>query len=355
MTGRTSPVMKWLFTLILLTTAQFSRAQDTITICKDVRNIIFTIYTTQGTAVAWQWTLNGGTYSGSLTDSTCGPVAYPTVGIYSATCNVTFSTGSDSLHRFIIKVFDGTVQPITLRDTTICGNVNLTLDAGNAGNPIARFKWQPGGQTSRQININQPGTYSVSVFTVDDYSYNCPGCVACDSAVASANVRLGVKPSVNLGPDRFICNDNPVTLDAGGDGISYLWTPGGETTQSITTAISGTYGVSVTNSDGCTSTDQIFLKDSCPMYLFLPDAFSPDDNNLNDIFIWKGNMKMKNYKLVIYNRWGEKVFETEDPAKGWDGIYQGKHCQESVFVYLINCVDTREEKHVYKGVITLLK
>lgn len=342
--------------LILSVLVAFTaQAQDTITICKDVRNIIFTIFTTQGQAVAWDWTLNGGVYSGSTKDSTCGPVNYPVVGVFTANCNVTFSSGKDSLHRFIIKVFDGKVQNIPLKDTTICGNVNLLLDAGNAGNPIAKFKWIPSGATTRTLAVNQAGSYGVSVFTVDDYSYNCNGCVACDSVTQFFNVKLGQKPALNLGPDRFICNDFAVTLDAGTDGTQYLWTPNGETSQTISTAISGNYGVKVTNADGCSSTDNIFLKDSCPMYIFMPNSFTPDANNLNDKCIWVGNMKMKNYTFMVYTRWGEKVFETEDPTLAWDGFYKKEPCPQGIYAYLLECVDTQENRHVLKGNITLLR
>lgn len=343
------------FLLFSITEPPRLYSQDTITICKDVRNIVFTIYTTQGKAVAWDWTLNGGVYSGSKSDSFCGPVSYPNIGIFSATCNVTFSTGKDSLHRFIIKVFDGSIKPISLNDTILCGAVNLTLDAGNAGNPIVKYKWQPGGQTSRQISVNQPGSYSVSVYTVDDYSYKCVGCIACDSAVATASVSQGTRPAVNLGPDRFICNNNPVTLDPGVTGIKYLWTPNGEQTQSIITAIPGTYGVTVTNSDGCTGSDHIVLKDSCPMFIFLPNAFTADLNGINDSFNWVGNMQMKDYNIVIYNRWGQKMFESSDAKQGWDGKYNGKNCPQGVYIYLLKCIDTREERHVLKGIFTLLK
>ncbi|MBS3915676.1 MAG: gliding motility-associated C-terminal domain-containing protein [Bacteroidetes bacterium] len=332
------------------------KAQDTITICKDVRSITFSIITTQGTAVAWDWTIFGGTYSGPTNNSTCGPVAYNSVGIFKTTCNVTFDTGDDSLHTFIIRVFDGKVNPQTLRDTTMCGSVNLTLDAGNAS-PIAKYLWSPGGQSTQKITVNQPGTYKVSVYTVDDYSYSmaCPSCIACDSVTLQSVVKLSPNPVVNLGPDRFICNDNPVDLDAGNTGAGFLWSPTGETTQIITTAISGNYSVVVTNSDGCSATDDIFLKDSCPMYLFIPDAFTTDDNLFNDSFNWKGNMKMKEYKLVIYNRWGQKMFESENPYQAWDGKYMDEPCPEGVFAYLLECVDTQQARHVRTGCITILR
>lgn len=57
-------------------------------------------------------------------------------------------------------------------ETPPCGPVNLTLDAGNATNPLVNYKWMPGGQTTRNININLPGAYGVSVFIVDDFHTN---------------------------------------------------------------------------------------------------------------------------------------------------------------------------------------
>lgn len=344
-----------IFWIFLMVFTPFSlKGQDTITICKDVRNITFTIFTQTGNAVAWQWTLIGGVHTGSKTDSSCGPVSYPNVGIFEANCRVTFSTGKDSLHRFIIKAFDGTVKPIPLRDTTICGNVNLTLDAGNAGNPIAKYLWTPGNQRTQSINVNTPGTYGVSVYTVDDYSYNCNGCVACDSVYQQAVVKLGARPVVDLGPDRLICNDFAVTLDAGDDGTEYTWS-NGETGRTISTSIAGTYTVSVKNADGCVASDVINLKDSCPMYIFMPDAFTPDANNLNDALKWVGNMKMTKFSMKIYNRWGQKVFETKDPLAAWDGFYKGKEAPEGVYAYLIECIDTNAIRHVLKGNITLLR
>lgn len=348
---------------ILILTALFStsvlKAQDTIRICKDVRNIVFTIFTTQGKAVAWQWTVQGGVYSGSLTDSTCGPVSYPNVGVFQTTCNVTFDNGEDSLHRFIIIAFDGNVDPPSIRDTVLCGNgINLTVDAGAGANPLASFKWNPGNQTSRSINITSPGFYTASVFTVDDYSYNCVGCRACDSAWTTFEVRQGARPSVELGANRFICNGSPVTLDAGPDGISYQWSPNGQTSRSISVDIPGLYSVTVTNADGCTATDNINLRDSCPLYIWIPTAFSPENQSgINNIFNWSGNMRFlpNEFELRIYNRWGEKLYVTNDPLKGWDGKYKDKMCPQEFYVVIITGVDTNGTRQFHKGTFLLMR
>ena len=87
-----------------------AQTPDTIRICKDIRNIVFSIKTITGNAIAWQWTLTGTSFSGKLNDSVCGPVPYNTVGVFTATCLVTYSNAKDSLHKFTIKVFDGKVQ-----------------------------------------------------------------------------------------------------------------------------------------------------------------------------------------------------------------------------------------------------
>ncbi len=330
-------------------------SQDTITICKDIRNIVFSIKTITGNAIAWKWTLTGTSFAGKTDDSICGPVPYNTVGIYLATCLVTFSGGKDSLNKFIIRVFDGKVQVPSMNDSVFCGSINLTLDAQNSSNPIAKYQWTPSGQKTRTINVTSAGIYGVSVYTVDDYSYQCTNCYACDSQSRQVNIALGAKASVNLGPDKFICGDNAVTLDAGAGYTSYSWQPNNETSQTISVLISGLYSVTVTNSDGCSASDQIFLKDSCPSYIFIPNAFTPDGNSINDIFNWAGNMRLKTFHLEIYNRWGQNIYQTDDAAKGWDGYYQNKPSPQGVYIYLLECRDTNGFRHHLKGTFTLLR
>ncbi len=328
---------------------------DTIRICKDIRNIVFSIRTITGNAIAWQWTLTGTSFSGKLNDSVCGPVPYNTVGVFSATCLVTYSNAKDSLHKFNIKVFDGKVQMPNLRDTVICGAVSLTLDAGNTANSYVNYRWMPGGQTTRTININAPGIYGANVFTLDDFSYKCTNCVACDSLTKQITITRGAKATVDLGPDRFICGDNPAILFAGAGFTDYTWQPNNEKTQSISVLISGYYSVSVTNSDGCRGYDEIFIKDSCPMYIFTPNAITMDGNALNEVFNWAGNMKMKTFHLEVFDRWGERMFQTEDAMKGWDGTYANEPVIQGVYWYLIKCVDTNDIRHFLKGTITVLR
>ena len=116
-----------------------------------------------------------------------------------------------------------------------CGGT-VSLDAGNAG---ATFAWSS-GETTQVITVSTSGNYSVTVTN------------GCGSSTASALVTINSAPVVNLAPSPTSCI--PVVLDAENPGSTYLWSPGGQTTQTISATSSGTYSVVVTNADGCTGT-----------------------------------------------------------------------------------------------------
>jgi hypothetical protein len=124
---------------------------------------------------------------------------------------------------------------------TFCqgGSVNLTASAG------ASYLWSPGGQTTQTINVTNSGAYTVRVT-------NSSGCSTISSAT---NVNVNSLPVASIsanGPLAF-CTGGSVTLTAS-SGSSYLWTPGGQTSQSITVSNAGSYSVRVTNASGCSAT-----------------------------------------------------------------------------------------------------
>lgn len=89
---------------------------------------------------------------------------------------------------------------------------------------------------------------------------------------------------------------------------------------------------------------------------FLPNAFSPNNDGHNDLFTlkgWKNNVK--EFNIIIYDRWGEKVFESNDPEMGWDGTYKGKLTDPAVFVYSINATSISGDKIIRKGTISLIR
>jgi gliding motility-associated-like protein len=170
-------------------------------------------------------------------------------------------------------------------------------------------------------------------------------------------------------PDTVSVSNPTSTLEAitGGNGniISYAWTPPGtlsnpnaqqtEATPTETTV----YTVTVTTQDGCIATDSVtvFYRESACVepYVFIPKAFTPNNDFLNDYFIVRAD-GMTALKFIVWNRWGEIVYETDDPsAQGWDGTFKGKEAVGDAFAWYVRLVCANEEVYVSKGNVFLLK
>lgn len=88
--------------------------------------------------------------------------------------------------------------------------------------------------------------------------------------------------------------------------------------------------------------------------VYIPNAFSPDENGLNDNFL-PSTGGLKTYKFTIYSRWGEKLFTTTNPEMGWDGRYLGKLVQSGVYVYYCEYTDFRDKVYTTKGTLHLMR
>jgi len=137
-----------------------------------------------------------------------------------------------------------------------------------------------------------------------------------------------------------------------GDTTSYLQNP------THTYMDTGTYCVNlvVMNQHGCVdSTTNCLIID--PVFtLYIPDAFTPNSDGKNEVFMAKGN-DVKSFEMYIFDRWGMQLFHSTDINLGWTGTVKGGNtiAQEDTYVYLINAYDNKNEKHTYLGKVSLLK
>jgi gliding motility-associated-like protein len=142
--------------------------------------------------------------------------------------------------------------------------------------------------------------------------------------------------------------------------VNFLWADG-SMAQSITTSENGTYDVEV--SDKCTTRSysyEIELEEIITEQpIFFPNVFSPDNNGINDCFVPVLNPETQviSYRLTIFDRWGNKYFQTNDLMDCWDGTYNNKDVRAGVFVYLMEleytyCVDV--ESITKYGDVTVL-
>jgi gliding motility-associated-like protein len=117
---------------------------------------------------------------------------------------------------------------------------------------------------------------------------------------------------------------------------------------------SGLYYVTLKamNEFTCEDTQSQFIRVLPYMPVYIPDAFTPNTDGLNDGFKPSGTELLKSWKLSVYNRWGEMIFESDN--KGWDGKNsQGEDCAEGVYVFYLSTVDLENTKANYRGMVTL--
>ena len=108
---------------------------------------------------------------------------------------------------------------------------------------------------------------------------------------------------------------------------------------------------------GCKNNDSIFIdliKDCKAENVFIPNAFSPNNDGYNDVFKVRSSTLLSG-TLLIYDRWGNKVFESDDLSKGWNGTYKGQPAQVEVYGYYFEGKCLNEESIILKGNVTLLR
>lgn len=334
-----------LFSAVAFNASAFDR--DTMYICKgDCINYISN--TTVGTAVAWAWTFQGASTASSNQQNPNG-ICYPTAGYFLTTIKTTFDTGADTTDSIIIAVHDKFNHNFPwFTDTGYCMGVNPSITLNTTTAPGLTYRWSTGSSSS-SATFSSPGTYWVDLVIPSDYG-------PCDSIRKIVNITERPNPSVNLGQDKFMCQGQSFTLDAGtGPNYKYNWQPNGEITQTIKVSIVGVYSVTVTNQYGCQANDAIELLDSCPHYIFVPNAVSPNADRLNDLFIKVWNFTPKDYKFSIFNRWGELLWESTDVNAGWDCVYNGTPVEQDIYCYKIVYLDNDKKWYELRGTFYVVR
>jgi gliding motility-associated-like protein len=114
------------------------------------------------------------------------------------------------------------------------------------------------------------------------------------------------------------------------------------------------YTVMVVDSLGCSDTAAVNVFVNIDREVFIPNAFTPDGDGNNDYFMVYGK-NIKSVELSVYNRWGEKVYESNDIAQGWDGLFKDNKLDPAVFVYIADVEFIDGFVSTYKGNVTLVR
>ena len=226
------------------------------------------------------------------------------------------------------------------RDTTLCQGSEVTLHAENPG---ASYQWQD-HSTHQSYLVKEPGQYYVKV--------DLNGCSLSDSVI----VHYDLRPSISLGPDLLICPNQSLVLQPSiqsRQDLSYLWQDGSSNPTYIVQA-PGIYTVSVSNHCGISIDSITVRKGVCRLYV--PNAFTPNRDGKNDVFRASFGENIIAFELVVYNRWGQRLFESSEVGRGWDGRFKGQLQPQGAYSWMIRYkVTDLPQEQILKGTVILVR
>jgi gliding motility-associated-like protein len=280
--------------------------------------------------------------NGTINDSTTNPTwTYTAAGTYAVKLTEDINgCASDTVLK--IKVDSIPVATVT-GPAGNCAGDSITLKASGGGN----YLWNTGATTSSISFLPQPNDTVYSLIVTK-------GCS--DTAYHTIHVFPGAP--INTCCDSTIAFGSSAPVAVTGS-VSYVWSPANTlscdtcaisvSTPSVTTV----YTVTATDKAGCISTDSVKITIEKCANAWIPDAFTPNGDKIDDYFSPVG-VCIYYYTMYIYDRWGNIIYKTTN-SKPWDGTVNGKLAQEDTYVYQVLVTTTDFIQRTYLGSVTLLR
>ncbi|MCB9204729.1 MAG: PKD domain-containing protein [Flavobacteriales bacterium] len=311
------------------------------------------------TIIDWEWDFGDGNNLNGISAAH----TYADHGIYTVSLTATSDSGCVSTGTTQVEVFPNPEPDFAMQDAEGCTphQMNFLDESTIANGFLDQYLWTFGdGDSSLQANpvhtYQDSGFYDVSL-TVTSFE----GCV---TAIEVSNaVRANITPVAEF----EILKEKVSLLDAelemtesSQHALNYYWNLGDGTTSTEvlpehTYTEPGIYDVVLIVENGdCQDTEfgRIVVD---PIYTFyIPTAFTPDDDGINETFFGTGEA-IKTYNMKISDRWGELLFESNDPDYHWDGTYKGKQVEAGLYVYEFFILDIYQRDHIYTGHFQLLR
>jgi len=222
-------------------------------------------------------------------------------------------------------------------DTTLCSGDTLFSNLTGSG---LSFLWNDNYTLEYKI-IDQAGLYWLEIHSGASCSFR-----------DSIQVSMLELPSAELGNDTMICEGSSIILDVSQNGVNYIWNDA-SSNASLNVNTSGTYFVRCENQCGQSSDTISVQVEQCSYEVFLPNAFSPNGDGVNDVLYVRG-LLISAIELNIFDRFGKLVFENKDINKGWNGKHKGKILSSGVFAYELTAVFIDGNEKYMKGTISLV-
>lgn len=275
-----------------------------------------------------------------------------TSGNYTVTYEI--QPGCFAFDSFIVAIYPLPVLDTPLKSCYGTGTAIVKVDQDNQNRYT--YEWYNGsGQliksresiTGDTLTLLAPGSYNLAITTPSDCDTLLPFTIEAFPVVV-----------LNISNDTFVPARSRIQLWAEG-AQHYRWQPETWLDDPLSDApLSSpydaiTYRVTGYNEYGCMAMDSVRI--GIMERLFIPNAFSPNSDGLNDVFRIGNYGYQQLLEFSVFNRWGECVFFTSDPDKGWDGSYKSIPADAGAYAYLIRINEKDGKQHVFKGDVTLIR
>ena len=258
--------------------------------------------------------------------------------------------------------------PIFEADTTIICSIQAINFTNQTPSNVTAVIWDFGdGQYSYEPIVanhtyTNPGCYDVTLSFIDQTG--CPRSTTIEDYVCILE-----SPTANLliGNPIQIYNDNQFDIEnLSTNATVYFWDFGDGNNTNMTNPTHiydqqpGYYAITLVafNEIGCSDTAVGTIQLIEELFIYVPNTFTPNNSGTNDVFlpIIDSGIDDATYKLQLFNRWGEMVFESKDKTVGWDGTYRGSIVQDGIFTWKITFKSPDNDKeYEYIGHVNLLK
>ncbi|TPE45466.1 Ig-like domain-containing protein [Pontibacter mangrovi] len=268
---------------------------------------------------------------------------------------IVFSGGcSDTSNVAAVAVLPVPEPPtIAANNVTACLNGSATLAVATPGG--MEYRWYTASTGGSPVFVGPEFVIDNVTETVTYYveTANDQECVSAARAPATVTV---VVPEANAGEDVTIIQGQPVELRGSG-GATYLWEPAtGLNDPTLQSPIARpdetiTYTLTITTAEGCVDTASVTVE-VIPA-IEVPNAFSPNGDNVNEVWEIKNYEDYPDMRVEVFNRWGNKIFSSKGYGVPWDGTYNGKELPVATYYYLIYLRSTNEEP--ISGNVTIIR
>lgn len=298
-------------------------------------------------AVSYQWSPATGLSDAFIANpiaAVANSITYTVTGLDTNGC-----TDIDSV-RIIYQPYRDVI--VTPEDPKICSSGSVQLNVSGINDPI----WTPATGLDNQ-NITNPIASPTQTTTYFVTGKSNSGCDGKDTVTVFVYQNPDVK--IIADHDTINCAEPFINLTATG-AVTYTWSPADLLNNSLNqNVIAKTlepteFFVQGIDSNGCQSIDSIFIYVTDNVLLFVPNAFSPNGDGLNDEFLPKYNCDMDYVLFSVYNRFGQRVFSTGNKFIGWTGLQNGKDADVGTYFWIITGKDN-SGKVVRKGNVTLIR